>query len=121
MWDEQVEQELEAYEKGRQLKTLVHTPGWEIVVDMLKSYRDKAFDQLTSLIPGDPSVPTAHAAASALKQQFEYFMADLDNAIKVASNPSEELRNSLMEYRESVDVLKQMELTNTPSAHGPRN
>ncbi len=111
VFDENIEREVAAYEKGRQLRTIMNSPGWEVLLDTLKAYRDEAADRLLDMDPGDPNVLTAHAAASALRQQFAFLQADLDNAVKVASSPSPELTQYLVEYRDSLDILKQMETT----------
>lgn len=120
MDQEELDRELAVYEKGRQLRAIVNTPAWEIVIDTLKAYRDEATERLLGLAPGDPVVPTAHAAASALVDQFSKFEQDIKNAVDFAAKPPEDFTDYLLEVRDKSDVLKAMELTNTPSAQGLR-
>lgn len=102
----QVENEFEVYQQGRMLRTVVHTPAWEIVIDTLKSYRDKAIADLMALAPGDPNVPTAHAAAAALDDQFGKFQQDIANAVRMADQPSLELVDYLNGVVKNSDVLR---------------
>jgi hypothetical protein len=103
---DQVLIEYEQYEKGRKLRSLVGQPGWETVLQVLRDYRDKAKDDLIDLQPGDPTVPTAHAAASAVSQVVNYFEQDINNAIEIASHPSPELVEFITQTRDNLDVLK---------------
>ena len=106
---ETIERELELYDKGRMLRPLVISPAWEVIIQVLKDYKDAADDDLTDLAPGDPTVPYAHAAASALKDQFKKFQQDITNAVDFAANPSQDLIEYLNGARVSMDVLKQQE------------
>ena len=101
--------EYEQYEKGRRLKQIVSHPEWSTVMQVLKDYRDKAKDDLIDLQPGDPTVPTAHAAVSAINQVVGFFEQDINNAIETATNPSSELVDFLTRARENMDVLKQQQ------------
>lgn len=105
---DQLEQQLELYEKGRRLKLLVNSPEWEIVVQTLQDYRDKARDALIALPPGDPNVSQAHAAASATNDVFNYFQQDIANAVNAATKPSEELKAYIFGVRKSLDVKAAM-------------
>lgn len=102
-----MEQELLLYDRGRHLRQVVGSPSWEIILDTLKAYKDEAVEGLLSLSPGDPTVPTAHAAASALVDQFVKFQQDTNRALEFAANPPEEFTAWLMGVAEASDVMKQ--------------
>lgn len=87
--------EIEQWKRGRQLQGIVHTEGWSILKDTLKRYADSAVDSLLRLAPGDPTVPTAHAAASALTQQYRIFMEDIDSAIAAGEQLPDVLKQTL--------------------------
>lgn len=101
-----IEEELATYERGRQLKTVHNTPAWETLIGVLEDYRDRALRQLVDLAPGDPTVPTAHAAASALDDMVAKFQQDINHAIDTAANPSPELTEYLNGAIEVLDVAK---------------
>ena len=105
---EEIQEELDLYEKGMMLRTVVKTPVWEIIVQVLSDYKDNAVQQLVNLPPGDPTVPCAHAAASALDDQLAKFQQDVSAAIESATNPSPELRAYLSGATEALDVQKAM-------------
>ena len=88
---------------------LVHSPEWEIVVQVLQDYRDKARDALIHLPPGDPNAMLAHAAASATNDVFERFQEDIKNAVYAAEHPSDELRDYIFGVRKDMDVKSAME------------
>lgn len=92
--EDEIEQ-IEQWKRGRQLQAIVHTEGWSILRDTLKRYADSAVDALLRLAPGDPTVPTAHAAASALAQQYRIFMEDIDSAIAAGEQVPEVLKQTL--------------------------
>jgi len=102
-------QQFDVYEKGRRLRMLVHSPEWEIVVQVLQDYRDKARDALIYLPPGDPNAMLAHAAASATNDVFERFQEDIKNAVYAAEHPSDELRDYIFGVRKDMDVKSAME------------
>ena len=104
-----IENDLELYDKGRQLRIVTTHPGWPTVIQVLKDYRDKAVQALIDLPPGDPSVPTVHAAASALDDQFVKFQQDIQHAIDAAENPSQEVVQYLSGVYKAADVKKKME------------
>lgn len=105
---DQIENDLNTYERGRQLRPLVNSPLWEILVDSLESYRDNANQELVNLAPGDPTVPTVHAAVSAIYDLVAKFQQDVHAAVNFANNPSEELRKYLTGTRDANDVAKAM-------------
>lgn len=88
-------QELEQWKLGNKLRAIVGTEGWELVVDMLKQYETKAVDELLSLPPGHPDVPTVHAAAQALVQRNKLFLEDVEIAIRSSDHVPDVLKNAL--------------------------
>lgn len=118
---DQIENEFDLYERGRMLKQIVMSPAWSTVVEVLRDYRDKAVQELVNLAPGDPTVPTAHAAASALDDQFNKFQQDIQNAVDTAAKPSDELREYLLTARKSLDVKQVMEAQSPGLWTSPEN
>ena len=106
----ELERQADVYEKGRRLRTLTNSPDWELVVQTLQDYRDKARDALIALPPGDKNVLQAHAAASATNDVFTMFTEDINSVISAAQNPSPELTQYLMGIRRSLDVQTAMGL-----------
>ena len=102
-----MENELLLYERGRQLRPLIGSPAWEIAIDTLRAYKDDAVEALLNLAPGDPTVPTAHAAAAALADQFVKFQQDINLAVEFAAKPPEEFRSFLSGAIQAADVLMQ--------------
>ena len=105
----QLEGQLDLYVKGRKLRKFVLDPDWDIVVQTLQDYRDKARDALIALPPGDPNVPQAHAAASATNDVFTLFQQDINNAVDFANKPPDDLKNHIFGIRRSMDVKAVME------------
>jgi hypothetical protein len=99
----QLEAQLDLFEKGRKLRKFSLDPDWEIVVQILQDYRDKARDTLIALPPGAPHVLQSHAAASASNDMFTFFQQDIDNAIEIANNPPPELKNHIRGIRKAVE------------------
>lgn len=87
-------QEIELFRRGQQLSSVVNTEAWVILTDTLKSYSDAAVEELLRLAPGDPTVLTAHAAASALVQQNKLFIEDIDRAVEAAQAPPQFFNNN---------------------------
>ena len=109
-----LEAQLDVYEKGLMLAPVVKTPVWELIVQTLTDYKDKAVQQLVDLPPGDSTVPCAHAAASALDDQLAKFQQDVNSAVEAAANPSDELRDYLSGALKQSDVGRAMGM-NKPS------
>ena len=101
-----IQEELDLYEKGRMLRTIVSTPAWKLVIQALEDYRDKADQDLRDLPPGDPTVPTAHAAVSALDSVVAHFQQDINHAVDFAAKPSQEVSNYLKGAGRVLDVSK---------------
>jgi hypothetical protein len=82
MNEEDLRQGLEIWQNGRELRTIYGTPAWEILCNAVDSYAAKAIDDLMRLDVGSPTVPTAHAAASAVAQFARMFKEDVANAVQ---------------------------------------
>ena len=106
---DELDRQFDVYEKGRRLRMLVHSPEWEIVVQVLQDYRDKARDAVIALPPGHEGVMLAHAAASATNDVFERFQEDIKNAVYAAEHPTDELRDYIFGVRKDMDVKSAME------------
>lgn len=76
--------EIEQWKRGMELRSVVSTDAWQVLKDTLSDYVDKADRELRQMLPGDPNVPTAHAALSALDQMVKVFVQDVETA---ASQP----------------------------------
>lgn len=88
--------DLEAFARGQELRAIVSTPGFEIIVNAYKSYEEKAIGLLLSIPPGDTDrVMAAHAAASAIAQVNANFKMDVQSAIESANQIPEVLKRGL--------------------------
>jgi hypothetical protein len=83
------------WQRGLELRGVVTTPAWEIILNSLQSYADKAAAALLQLPPGDERVMYAHAAASAAAQINTNFRLDVQSAIEAASQVPEVLKRGL--------------------------
>jgi hypothetical protein len=106
---DQIEPELNLYERGRMLRTTINTPGWETVLETIHSYVEDIDRQMRAIPVGDPSVVPSHAALFALDKFETYFKQDISNAIEVSENPSEDLQHYLIESKDRFDVRKAMD------------
>lgn len=93
--------EIELFETGRELRNVVNTPAWEIILNSMRRYADRAVEDLLNLLPGDPAVTTAHAAASALVQQHIYFKQDVERAVEASYKTPEVLLPAVRAIREN--------------------
>lgn len=89
-------EQIRAWQLGVQLRSVVHTEGYQLLNGMLKDYVEGAAFSLIKLAPGDPTVPTAHAAASALRDLYNKFQQDIENAIIASESVPESLHQTLM-------------------------
>ena len=101
---EDIEGDLDLYEKGRLLRPVYKTPAWEIIMGVFEDQAARANDELLDLPPGDPYVPTAHAAASALRDRVIKAKQDFEAAVQAAANPTQEVASYLLEMVEVNDV-----------------
>lgn len=83
---EEQKNEIRLYTYGRELAHLVDLPGWQVALEMLAGYANKATEDLIHLAPGDARVPNTHAAASALTDLYRKFIQDVATAVESASN-----------------------------------
>lgn len=91
---EEDQYDIEQYANGRELAHLATQAGWPIVLNMLKSYAEKATADLLRLAPGDPVVPQAHAAAAALNSVHATFIYDVDQAIQFSQTIPDVVRKA---------------------------
>jgi hypothetical protein len=101
---DQIENELTLFERGRILRA-VSPDAWEIIFDTIRQYAEAATLDLRRLTPGDPSVPTAHAAWYALNSFAEKFPQDIQNSLDFAAKPSDSLKKYINGVREASDVI----------------
>lgn len=92
---EEDQNDIAIWQKGNELRSIVNTPGWEAGMEMLQSYADKAIDDLMGIQIGDPYVPTAHAAAAAVRQLVIKYQMDVRSAVEAASQVPEVLKRGL--------------------------
>lgn len=90
------ENELEdfsAWERGKELRSIINTSAWEILCDTLKAYADKAVEDLLRIPAGDNDrVLAAHAAASAAAQIVRNFKEDVETAVENSYRIPESLK-----------------------------
>lgn len=97
--------EIEQWQRGRELRNVVNTEAWQIITDTLKRYSDVAVEELLRIAPGDPAVPTAHAAASALVQQYKSFMEDVTVAVQSSYQVPDALKNTIRDAATTVQKM----------------
>lgn len=80
-------EDIEAWQRGTALSQLTSFYGWEVAMDMLRSYAE---DQLQKLVNTDPAdrdnVIGYHAAAFAANKIFFCFLEDVKNYIARSQN-----------------------------------
>lgn len=77
--------EISQFEKGRVLAQIVHFPGWDVAIATLESFSTDTAETLLNMVPGDPHVGTAHAAAYAARDVFYKFKQAIQGAIDASS------------------------------------
>lgn len=92
---EEEKAEIDLHQKGRALAQVVNFYGWEVALEMIQSYVTGSVSALVNLAPGDPTVPTAHAAASAMNDFYIKFVQDVQIAIEASSKTPEVLKRSI--------------------------
>lgn len=74
--------EIEVWQKGKALAPLTGFYGWEVVMEMLRSYAEDAIQRLIVTDPGDTTnIVGFHAAAYAANKIYHNFATDVKNAI----------------------------------------
>lgn len=84
--------EIRMYMVGRELAHIVDLPGWQVALEMLAGYANKASEDLIRMAPGDPRVPNTHAAASALADLYRKFIQDVANAVEMSDKAPDLVR-----------------------------
>lgn len=105
---EDIKSDLELYDMGRSIKAVYKTPAWDLIMGVFEDYRDRANEQLTDLPPGDPTVVTAHAAVSALKDAVNKAQQDFAAAVEMAKNPPSDVTEYLTGVVKAMDVASAM-------------
>lgn len=86
--------ELEMWENGRELQSIVNTRGWDIVLATLETYVAKANADLIGMAPGSPDVVTAHAAVSAANDLVNKFKQDIHAAVEASHRSPKALKKA---------------------------
>ena len=110
---DELELQMDVFERGRVLKT-IPPDAWEIIYSTIHEQVEDVNRQVRKLPPGDPSIVAAQASLYALSSFEENFKKGMDEAIEFATYPTQEFKDYLYGVRDSMDVMKQMEKTNTP-------
>jgi hypothetical protein len=88
--------EIERWQKGRDLAHVVNSPGWDVVLEMLRSYAAKETERLVNTDPGDKdAVLAAHATAFAASRIFTLFVEDAQNLITQTSTVPEPVKEAM--------------------------
>lgn len=81
--------EIQVWDRGKRLSSIVNFAGWEDVEDMLRSYVTKAEQELKSIPPWeDAKVKTAHAVLFAANEVVSTFLRDVKLAIQMETPAS---------------------------------
>lgn len=88
---------VDLWRQGVSLQAIQQTPGWDVTIGILRALKDDAVQKLTTLLPGDPAVLQAHAAASGIVQMFNQFEREVFMRL-TASDPRHQ-------KQQDVDVL----------------
>lgn len=92
----ELDPEVDLWRKGRELRNIVNTPGWDIVCATLKQYADSADLDLRRLKPGqNESVVAQHAVVYALQDLVEKFIADIQTAVDASHRVPESIKAAL--------------------------
>lgn len=78
---------------GQQLAVTVKTPGWEVATKILDDMVAEANKKLAEILPGDPTMPVAHAAAFAYQTARKVFLQRVNQYLEV-TNPVQSNRQS---------------------------
>lgn len=82
--------EIELWEKGRALAQLTSQYGWEVALEMLKSYVTDQIENLMNTDPGNrDEVQACHAVAFAANRVYNTFIQDVQNAVRASSETPE--------------------------------
>lgn len=88
--------EIQLWENGKELLSIVSTPGWEIALNTLESFRESATEQLLEVLPGDTDrILAAHAVAFAAASINQNFRNAIQTAVEAAKTTPEVLKRGL--------------------------
>lgn len=89
-----VSQELIEFQlDGQALSVIVNTAGWEVVTKILDDMVREATVKLSEILPGDPTMPVAHAAFFAYQTARKVFLKRVASYLEV-TNPVQSNRQS---------------------------
>lgn len=77
--------QIDQWQNGQSLADMIQHPGWEVIVNMLKSYRDEALFRLAATDPGNiDEVRTNHAVFYSAERILNNFQQDVNRAIEAS-------------------------------------
>jgi hypothetical protein len=81
--------EIQVWDRGKRLSSLVNYPGWEDVEDMLRGYVTKAEAELKNIPPWErDKVANAHAVVYAANEIVQTFFRDVQLAVQMETPAS---------------------------------
>ena|SRR5260221_172336 len=88
--------ELILWDKGRSLNQIVSLNGYEVILEMLQSYAEKAIQELLNADPASKEdVLANHSIAFVSHKIFRNFVTDVNNAVEASKKTPEFLKKSL--------------------------
>lgn len=92
--DAEEKYDIEMWDRGRTLAQVIHGEAWPILIDTIRSYVDKAAEDLLRLSPGNEHVKEYHAVAFALTDFFHKFQEDVHQAVAASATTPAILKNA---------------------------
>ena len=97
--------EIERWQKSRALAQLVGQDGWEVLIDMLKSYVTDQIDNLVNADPGNrDEVLACHAVTYAVKHLYDKFTEDVANAVQYAAHVPESIKTNARKVKTHIPL-----------------
>jgi hypothetical protein len=94
--DPEQQEDIERWQKGREIAHVVNSPGWGVILEILGSYAAKECDRLVNTDPGNKdAVLAAHATAFAAGRIFTLFVEDVQNLVTSSSRVPDSVREGL--------------------------
>lgn len=93
--DEERQQVL-LWEKGRALKSIVGLFGWDVILEMLRSYPESSMEKLKRIDPAQKDeVLAEHAVMYAANRIYVAFVEDAQNAVEAAEHPPDVVKKGI--------------------------
>ena len=87
---------VELWEKGRALKNVVGVYGWDVILEMLRSYPETSIERLKRIDPSQrDEVLAEHAVMYAANRIYVAFIEDAQNAIEAADHPPDVVKKGM--------------------------